>query len=835
MSRGNTTCKLSAVNLPDLALDEEAGLGLLGSPDKGHHLVANRSVIRDSTLSKEPFAAWTVKAVQFRYRQLRQPGQQKRRGWRALCCWPSCKVSVGMLGKFLVGLVALFIAMHATSCGFFFCYTLPGGRLGATVSAYEEIQSIYRLRGTPQIISGDSTDGGGRSSEADSSPSMIPKIIHQTYKSANVPNKLQPHMLSWKRMNPGWVIRFYDDEACLEFVSREFPQYLEAYRILPKHVERSDFFRYMVVLRYGGMYADIDTECRRPLSELLSPRDTLIAGWENEFPEPYLTEMRHYVRNRQILQWVFGAVPGHPALLELCDWISDHATHHFSNNTNRDTLERTGPGIWTDVILKHAIEHPPAQEAAYPMTVRLIAKVYWAAHPNGQDHLSPEDPRISVLHHFLGSWKSIGGWRAEAIPVKGFYHIMKGLLHLRGVIDNGKPEPVPVGIDIVPLDKWQLYPSSVDWSPPFSMMVPLKGAGDKQAGDDVAASITAWGFWQPALQPNRRPSVADVIVGPLGGARADEQVLLDIGAGLGLFSLAAAARGHRVIALEASPNSCEAFEESIKYNGWHKRITLHRSPAGAEDKRPVCLERRGIHNTDLARGYATAEGGEPAAGGECTRTGFRRAAAALVPNGTDVVAVRISAPGWENAILDGLTPLMESAPPSVVVMDLHPSRMRRGGGGTALALLKRMAAWGFVDVSHSGPVCDQRWLTMTKALRSQSVIGVAGREALKQPTWCRLHSDGWKSLVSHIKKDAPENLLFVRKSPKTLQSILGPSTVERVTAALAASSTVTDTARLRGSETAALKSRGQSAEGPMSEGRRQKGHADSATSVRRNK
>jgi hypothetical protein len=68
------------------------------------------------------------------------------------------------------------------------------------------------------------------------------------------------------------------------------------------------------------------------------------------------------------------------------------------------------------------------------MTVRLIAKVYWAAHPNGQDHLSPEDPRISVLHHFLGSWKSIGGWRAEAIPVKGFYHIMKGLLHLRYAI-----------------------------------------------------------------------------------------------------------------------------------------------------------------------------------------------------------------------------------------------------------------------------------------------------------------------------------------------------------------------------------------------------------------
>ncbi len=51
---------------------------------------------------------------------------------------------------------------------------------------------------------------------------------------------------SWRRLNPGWEIRFYDDEACVEFVSREFPEYLAAYRALPKHVERSDFFRYMV-------------------------------------------------------------------------------------------------------------------------------------------------------------------------------------------------------------------------------------------------------------------------------------------------------------------------------------------------------------------------------------------------------------------------------------------------------------------------------------------------------------------------------------------------------------------------------------------------------------
>ena len=43
--------------------------------------------------------------------------------------------------------------------------------------------------------------------------------------------------------------------------------------------------RYMVVLRSGGVYADVDTECRRPLDAVLHSKDTLVAGWDNEFAE----------------------------------------------------------------------------------------------------------------------------------------------------------------------------------------------------------------------------------------------------------------------------------------------------------------------------------------------------------------------------------------------------------------------------------------------------------------------------------------------------------------------------------------------------------------------
>jgi hypothetical protein len=70
---------------------------------------------------------------------------------------------------------------------------------------------------------------------------------------------------------------------------------------------------------------------------------------------------QHYARRRQLLQWFFAAAPGHPALRELCDHVARNAMNSFSNDTVRDTLERTGQGVWTDVVLRHALKQVTGQ------------------------------------------------------------------------------------------------------------------------------------------------------------------------------------------------------------------------------------------------------------------------------------------------------------------------------------------------------------------------------------------------------------------------------------------------------------------------------------------
>ena len=93
---------------------------------------------------------------------------------------------------------------------------------------YDDVTAIYDLSGGPRVIPSYKPS----LLRKDQAPKLIPQIIHQTYKSSQVPNNVRPMMHSWRHMNPNWEIRFYDDEACRDFVAKEFPEYVQAYRLV---------------------------------------------------------------------------------------------------------------------------------------------------------------------------------------------------------------------------------------------------------------------------------------------------------------------------------------------------------------------------------------------------------------------------------------------------------------------------------------------------------------------------------------------------------------------------------------------------------------------------
>lgn len=138
--------------------------------------------------------------------------------------------------RLVAAAVAFLVSLHLTSGSLVTIAYVPS-YLGSSASA--QLKDLVQLSGdtNPSAVEGQYL------SEADNAPKLIPRIIHQTYKTGQLPAEVKEFMATWRQMNPGWDMRFYDDRDCIEFVKHEFPEYLDAYRRLSKDVERSDFFR----------------------------------------------------------------------------------------------------------------------------------------------------------------------------------------------------------------------------------------------------------------------------------------------------------------------------------------------------------------------------------------------------------------------------------------------------------------------------------------------------------------------------------------------------------------------------------------------------------------
>lgn len=87
---------------------------------------------------------------------------------------------------------------------------------------------------------------------------MIPKIIHQTWKSAEIPPHLRGFQDSWRHHHPGWEYRFWDDAANEALLAEHYPQFLDYFRTATPNILRIDLVRLAYLHRHGGVYADLD-------------------------------------------------------------------------------------------------------------------------------------------------------------------------------------------------------------------------------------------------------------------------------------------------------------------------------------------------------------------------------------------------------------------------------------------------------------------------------------------------------------------------------------------------------------------------------------------------
>lgn len=100
---------------------------------------------------------------------------------------------------------------------------------------------------------------------------MIPKIIWQTHEESfdnlyafqiNIAN-------TWKNLNPSWEYRYVDSVQRAIDVEKFDKILFQSYLTEPK-ITQADMWRYIMLYQYGGVYADMDSVCQRPLDDFIN-------------------------------------------------------------------------------------------------------------------------------------------------------------------------------------------------------------------------------------------------------------------------------------------------------------------------------------------------------------------------------------------------------------------------------------------------------------------------------------------------------------------------------------------------------------------------------------
>ncbi len=167
---------------------------------------------------------------------------------------------------------------------------------------------------------------------------MIEKNIFQSWHTKQLHPVIQQKITDrFKELNSDYTYYLYDDNDMDNFVNQHFNgEISECYNKLNIIVAKVDFWRYLVLYKYGGVYLDMDSSINKPLNELIKPEDQAIITAEGGFPP-----------HRLYVQWSLVFSKGHPILKKTIELIcSNIKNNRYPNNIHK----MTGPSVYTEAI-----------------------------------------------------------------------------------------------------------------------------------------------------------------------------------------------------------------------------------------------------------------------------------------------------------------------------------------------------------------------------------------------------------------------------------------------------------------------------------------------------
>lgn len=205
---------------------------------------------------------------------------------------------------------------------------------------------------------------------------MIPKVIHYVWFGKGEMNALHRRCIdTWRRVAPDFELRLWNEDN-----SDIDNEYCRAAIKARKWAFVSDWVRFDVLYKEGGIYLDTDMELVRPLDPLLDSRNAVV-GWES----------------RRSIGTAFLLAPPQHQLMDVCRQLILH-----------DLQPRKAFATSPD-ILRHAVSKvAPDSYTLLPREVFFPFNPYERDDPNnaGQFMFNDVKPETIGIHHFRleASW-----------------------------------------------------------------------------------------------------------------------------------------------------------------------------------------------------------------------------------------------------------------------------------------------------------------------------------------------------------------------------------------------------------------------------------------------
>ena len=226
---------------------------------------------------------------------------------------------------------------------------------------------------------------------------MIPKIIHYCWFGGNpLPELAERCIASWRKFLPDYEIREWNED---NFDVNIIPYTAEAYK-QKKYAFVSDYARFWILYRYGGIYFDTDVEVIRPMDDIIARGNFM--GFEQD-PDGKNTPGKYAPR------YCFAVNPGvgfgiskeHPFIHKMLETYQDLVF----NGGNMSPWLKTIVAYTTEALMEEGLQNKKGIQQVGDITV--YPHEYFAPIDVITERLHIT-PITYTIHRYMGSWGENG-------------------------------------------------------------------------------------------------------------------------------------------------------------------------------------------------------------------------------------------------------------------------------------------------------------------------------------------------------------------------------------------------------------------------------------------